>query len=147
MRIINVITPNEEWQRFTIMIRVLDTGCTEISINVYYVVRLWSLLNYFTARLTGEPCDLIVVKMCLYMFQLAIITISMPWPRLYGSCDADKTCVFLRLVSEMSDTFLEQRINIKFCVKLGKNYKWHLCNALRGLWGTSSEKAECFWVA
>jgi len=37
------------------------------------------------------------------------------------SCGADKTCVFLRLVGEMSDRFLEQRINTKFCVKLGNN--------------------------
>jgi hypothetical protein len=29
--------------------------------------------------------------------------------------------LFLHLVTEMSDRFLEQRINIKFCVKLGKN--------------------------
>jgi hypothetical protein len=29
--------------------------------------------------------------------------------------------VFLRLVAKMSDQFLEHQINIKFCVKLGKN--------------------------
>jgi hypothetical protein len=29
--------------------------------------------------------------------------------------------MFLRLVAKMSDRFLEQRINIKFCVKLGNN--------------------------
>jgi hypothetical protein len=29
--------------------------------------------------------------------------------------------VFLRLVAERRDRFLEHRINIKFCVKLGKN--------------------------
>jgi hypothetical protein len=29
--------------------------------------------------------------------------------------------VFLRLITKMSNRFLEQRINIKFCVKLGKN--------------------------
>jgi hypothetical protein len=29
--------------------------------------------------------------------------------------------VFLRLVTKMSDRYLEQRMNIKFCVKLGKN--------------------------
>jgi hypothetical protein len=32
-----------------------------------------------------------------------------------GSCGADKTRVFLRLVAEMNDRFLEQRINNKFC--------------------------------
>jgi uncharacterized metal-binding protein len=30
-------------------------------------------------------------------------------------------CVFLRLVTKMSDRFLEQWINIKFCIKLGDN--------------------------
>jgi hypothetical protein len=29
--------------------------------------------------------------------------------------------MFLRLVAKMGDRFLEQRINIKFCVKSGKN--------------------------
>jgi len=29
--------------------------------------------------------------------------------------------VFLCLIAKMSDWFLEQRINIKLCVKLGKN--------------------------
>jgi len=31
------------------------------------------------------------------------------------------TCVFLCIVTKMRDQFLEQRININFCVKLGKN--------------------------
>jgi len=30
-------------------------------------------------------------------------------------------CVFVRLVAEMSHQFLEQRIDIEFCVNLGKN--------------------------
>jgi hypothetical protein len=30
-------------------------------------------------------------------------------------------CVFVRLVANMSDRFLQQRINNEFCVKLGKN--------------------------
>jgi hypothetical protein len=30
-------------------------------------------------------------------------------------------CVFLHLVTKLSDGFLEQRINIKFCVKLREN--------------------------
>jgi hypothetical protein len=30
-------------------------------------------------------------------------------------------CVFLRIVTKMSDQFLEQRINTKFCVGLGNN--------------------------
>jgi len=40
---------------------------------------------------------------------------------LYGSCGAGKTCLFLCLVSKMSDRFLEERINVKSYVKLGKN--------------------------
>jgi hypothetical protein len=41
--------------------------------------------------------------------------------RFCGSCDADTTCVFLRIVADMGYLILEQRINIKFCAKLGKN--------------------------
>jgi uncharacterized pyridoxamine 5'-phosphate oxidase family protein len=36
------------------------------------------------------------------------------------ACGADGTCEFLRLVAKQSDQFLEQRIKIKLCVKLGK---------------------------
>jgi isochorismate hydrolase len=55
------------------------------------------------------------------MFQLEPITISTHYWQLYGSYGADKTSAFLRLVAKMSGEFIEQRINIKFCVKLGKN--------------------------
>jgi len=41
--------------------------------------------------------------------------------QLYGNCGADKTCVFLSLVAKMINRFLEQRISIKFRVKLGNN--------------------------
>jgi hypothetical protein len=51
---------------------------------------------------------LIVVKLCLCMFQLAPVMISKHSHELCGSCGADKTCVFLRLVTKMSDGFLEQ---------------------------------------
>jgi hypothetical protein len=37
-------------------------------------------------------------------------------------------CVFLHFVA-VSDQLLEQLINIKFCVKLGKNANDTLCNA------------------
>jgi hypothetical protein len=43
----------------------------------------------------------------------------------------------------MSDQLSEQRINIKFCVKIEKN-KWHLCNALQGLDGRSYIKKSVF---
>jgi len=39
---------------------------------------------------------------------------------LCGSCGADKTRVFLRLIPEMSDRFLEERVYIQFCAKSGK---------------------------
>jgi hypothetical protein len=37
------------------------------------------------------------------MFQLVLVTILMHLRQLCGSCGADKTCVFIRLVPEMSD--------------------------------------------
>jgi hypothetical protein len=55
------------------------------------------------------------------MFQLSSATISMDHRQLCGSRGTDKTCAFLRLVAELSDLFLGQRIYIKFCVKLGNN--------------------------
>jgi hypothetical protein len=64
---------------------------------------------------------LIAVKSYLWMSQLAPVTISTHQHQLRGSCGADMTCVFLRLVAEMSDRFFEQRIDIKFCMKLGNN--------------------------
>jgi hypothetical protein len=48
--------------------------------------------------------------------------------RVDASFVAGKTFVFLRLVAKMSVRFLEQRINIKFSVKVAKNV-----SALRGL--------------
>jgi hypothetical protein len=55
------------------------------------------------------------------MFQLAPFTISTHQHQFCGSCGVGKRVVFLRLVAKMSDRFLEKRIIIKFCVKLGKN--------------------------
>jgi isochorismate hydrolase len=54
------------------------------------------------------------------MFQLAPVTIS----KLNASCMGDVAMirrVFLCIVAKMRDRFLEQRINIKFCVKLRSN--------------------------
>jgi hypothetical protein len=31
--------------------------------------------------------------------------------------------------------------------EISNECKWHLCDALRGLWERSYEKVECFWVA
>jgi hypothetical protein len=70
-----------------------------------------------------EICVLIVVKTCLCMFQLAPVTISTYERQLYGSCGVDSTCIFLRLVTNMSDRFLKQWIDIKFCVNLGRRWK------------------------
>jgi hypothetical protein len=55
------------------------------------------------------------------MFHLEPVTISTHYRQLFGSHDAIIGHVFLHLVAKMNDLFLEQRINIKFCVKLGKN--------------------------
>jgi hypothetical protein len=44
-------------------------------------------------------------------------------------------CVFLRLVAKIGDRFLAQRINIKFCVKLGKNASDTWAMLSRGLQG------------
>jgi hypothetical protein len=41
--------------------------------------------------------------------------------QLCGNCGAGKASVLLRLVTKRNDRFLEQRINVKFCVKFGKN--------------------------
>jgi hypothetical protein len=60
------------------------------------------------------------VRTCLCLFQLAPLTISKYQRQLFEILGADKTCVFLSLVAKMSDRFLEQPINIKFCVKIGK---------------------------
>jgi len=40
---------------------------------------------------------------------------------LCGGCGADNTYVFLSIVAKTSDLYLEQGINIKVHVKLGKN--------------------------
>jgi hypothetical protein len=55
---------------------------------------------------------------------------------------ANKTCVFLRLVAKMSDWFLEQRINIKFCVKFGKNAT-EICAVLSEASGGEAKKKSC----
>jgi hypothetical protein len=44
----------------------------------------------------------------------------------------------------MSDRSLEQRINIKFCVILGKNASDAYSIALRGLWGEAMKKSSVF---
>jgi hypothetical protein len=49
-------------------------------------------LELFIAQFKGLR-DFIVAKTCLYMFQLASVTISMHYRQLCLSCGADKTCV------------------------------------------------------
>jgi len=55
------------------------------------------------------------------MFQLASVTITTHLRQLCGSCDADKTRVLLTFIAKISDRYLEQRIDITFCVNLRKN--------------------------
>jgi uncharacterized metal-binding protein len=47
--------------------------------------------------------------------------------------------VFLHLVTEKSDWFLEQQINIKFCIKLGKNAS-DICAMLSKAYGGEAVK-------
>jgi hypothetical protein len=86
-----------------------------------------------------EPCDLIVVKTYLCMFQLAPVTIYTHERQLCGSCGADKTCVILHLVAKMSDRFLQQRMKTKFFVKLGRSTSYTHA-VLSETWGRSYEK-------
>jgi len=52
--------------------------------------------------------------------------------------------MFIRLVAKMSDRFLEQRINIKFCVKLGRNAS-DTCEMLfEACWGEGMKKSRVF---
>jgi hypothetical protein len=54
--------------------------------------------------------------------------------------------VFLRFVAKVSDRFLEQRINVKFCVKLGRNAN-DICAVLsefNGGGGEAMKKSNVF---
>jgi len=53
-------------------------------------------------------------------------------------------CVFVCLVTKMSDWFLEQQINIKLCVKLQKNAR-NICVILSEAYGEEAiKKVKCF---
>jgi len=52
--------------------------------------------------------------------------------------------VFLRVVAKMSDRFLEQRINIKFCVKLEKNASDPCAMLSEAYGGEAVKKSKCF---
>jgi predicted secreted protein len=56
---------------------------------------------------------------------------------------ADKTCVFLRLVVKMKERVLEQRIDIKFCVKLGMSAS-DTCELLSEACGGNYDKVKEF---
>jgi hypothetical protein len=51
--------------------------------------------------------------------------------------------VFLCIVGKLSDLFLEQRINIKFCVTLGKNES-DTCVILSEAYGREDMKSQVF---
>jgi hypothetical protein len=51
--------------------------------------------------------------------------------------------MFLCLVAKMSDQFLEQQTNIKFCVKLGKNAS-DSCPMLSKAYGREAMKSQVF---
>jgi hypothetical protein len=74
----------------------------------------------FYCATSREPCDLIVVKhffASFFLHQLQFQRIGTSYMEVVALIRR----VFPRLVAKMSDRFLEQRINIKCCVKLGKN--------------------------
>jgi len=52
--------------------------------------------------------------------------------------------VFLRLVAKMSDKFSEQRINVKFCVKLGKNVRGTCAMLSEANGGEAMKKSSVF---
>jgi hypothetical protein len=60
----------------------------------------------------------------------------------FGSCGADKTCVFLHLVTQMSDRVLEQRISVKFCVKLWKNATYTCVMLSKAYGGEAMEESS-----
>jgi hypothetical protein len=70
--------------------------------------------------LITEPCNCACLNLAPLRFQL--INASRV------KVVALRSRVFLRLVAEMCDWFLAQRIDIKFCVKLGKNANY--CGAI-----------------
>jgi hypothetical protein len=49
------------------------------------------------------------------------------------------SCLFIHLITKMSSQFLEQRINVKFCVKLGK-YANDTCAVLSKAYGGEAMK-------
>jgi hypothetical protein len=75
------------------------------------------------------------------MFKIALGTMSTHKRQLCGSCGADKTFVFLTIVSKMSDQFLEQRIYIKFCLELGNNAN-NTCTMLFEAYGEKAIKTS-----
>jgi hypothetical protein len=77
------------------------------------------------------------------MFQLASVKISMHEHQLGRSCGAENMCAFLRLVAKTSDRFLELRMNIKFCLNLGKNAS-DTCAMLSEAYGEAVRKSNGF---
>jgi len=74
-------------------------------------------LEWFYCASWREPCDVIMLKTCLCNFTLH----QLRFQRIntgYVKAVALMRWVFLRLVAEMSERFLEQRGNIGLCVKL-----------------------------
>jgi len=57
----------------------------------------------------------------LDMFQLALTWATDQMSRSFLSSRGSSTCPWYTVGRKMSDKNLEQRINIKFCVKIGKN--------------------------
>jgi hypothetical protein len=72
--------------------------CLHVCMHIHTHGIAMKFPEWFYRATSGEPRDLIVVKTCLCMFQLAPVgEVCKLWH--------DKTCVFLRLVAKMSDGF------------------------------------------
>jgi len=120
-------------------------GKADRMINGYVHDEAMKFLELFYYATYTEPCDFILVKTCLCMFQVAPVTISTHQRRLCGSCGADKTRLSTSRRKNERSVFRETNQHYILC-EIGKECKWHLRSALRDVWGKSDEKVRCFWV-
>ena len=57
---------------------------------------------------------------------------------------SSSTCPWCTVGRKMSDKNVEQRINIKFCVKIGRSANENVSPTNSGLWRINYEEIECF---
>jgi hypothetical protein len=85
-------------------------------------------------------CNLIVIKTCLCMFQLAPVTIATHWHQLCASCGPDKTCVFVCLIAK-NEWSVFRATN---CVKLGSNASYTCAMLFETYGGEAVKKSSVF---